>query len=64
MIMEYVTGGMVIHWWIEERKLRGARCLIEGQTCQQNCRHYMKNYGPNPWPIMGLLGMLLSCRQM
>ncbi|KAH8650923.1 hypothetical protein BGZ60DRAFT_421108 [Tricladium varicosporioides] len=64
MIMEFVTGGMVIHWWIEERKMRGARCLIEGQMCQQNCRRYIKNYGPNPWPIMGFFGMLLSCRQM
>jgi len=62
VIWEYAIGDMQIHWWTEDRKLRGMVCRSEESHCQSGCRAWIQKKGDNPWPVIGVIGMLLSCK--
>lgn len=64
VIWEYAVGDMQIHWWIEDRKLRGMVCRSEEINCQSGCRAWIQKKGEDPWPVIGVMGMLLTCKQM
>lgn len=64
MIWREVAGGMMIHWFIEDRKLRGMRCRAGNPNCLLRCKVWLPKSKKNPWPTIGLSGLLLSCRLM
>ncbi|KAE9373969.1 hypothetical protein N431DRAFT_439057 [Stipitochalara longipes BDJ] len=62
MIWDYVVGNMQIHWRIEARKLTGKVCWSEMKLCHSQCLAWLWK-GPEPQPMVGVMGVLLSCRQ-
>ncbi|PMD41087.1 hypothetical protein L207DRAFT_581539 [Hyaloscypha variabilis F] len=62
MIWRYVVGGKQIHWRIEARKLTGKVCWSENELCYSQCLAWLWK-GPGPQPVIGVMGVLLSCRQ-
>jgi hypothetical protein len=64
VIWECAAGKMQVHWWIEKRKLRGMVCRSEEENCQSRCMYWIQKKGADPWPVIGVMGMLVSCRQM
>jgi hypothetical protein len=64
MIWKEAAGGMIIHWFIEDRKLRGMRCRSGNLNCQLRCKVWLPKSKKDPWPIIGLSGLLFSCRLM
>ena len=64
MIWKEAAGGMMIHWSIEDRRLRGMRCRSNNPNCLLRCSDWLQKSSQTPWPTMGIIGMLLSCRQV
>jgi hypothetical protein len=59
-----VVGGVKIHWWIEERKLKGFRCGeagLEERDCFMDC--LMTEGVGNKSSKSGAMGLLCTCRQ-
>jgi hypothetical protein len=74
VIWEYVVGNMQVHWYTEDRRLTGNRCWSEETHCQQECLSWADRpiYPPLKSgivkaisrPKFGVMGALMSCRQM
>jgi len=62
MIWKEAVGGMLIHWFIKDRKLRGMRCRSGNPNCQLRCKVWLCKSKKDPWPTIGLIGLLFSCR--
>ncbi|KAF4628387.1 hypothetical protein G7Y89_g9766 [Cudoniella acicularis] len=64
IIFEYVAGGMVIHFWIKERKLNGHRSVATKDLFRADLG--LSSPSKICWisPTIGVMGMLLSCRQV
>jgi hypothetical protein len=59
-----VVGGVKIHWWIEERNLKGFRCgeeSLEERDCFMDC--LMTDGAGNQSARSGPMGLLCTCRQ-
>ncbi len=64
VIWGYAVGNMQVHWRIQDRKLRGMVCRSNEENCQSRCMFWIQTKGQDPSPVIGVMGMLLSCRQM
>ncbi|KAL2075074.1 hypothetical protein VTL71DRAFT_16 [Oculimacula yallundae] len=66
MIWKELMTGMFIHLWIDENyghKLKGSFCRAEKDDCRHRCRDWLEKKGDMKWPMIGVLGVLLSCVQ-
>ncbi len=67
MIWRYLLGGMILHLWTEKHQskhLKGSLCRARDPDCRLRCRDWLEKKGTEQWPRIGVVGYLLSCRQM
>jgi hypothetical protein len=64
LIWYQVLGGMVIHWWIEDRKLKGFQCR-EVELIERDCflRCWIPEVSNDKDSRLGAMGLLQTCRQ-